>query len=341
MAQLLRNFGAKCQDKKTDKNQWYRNDAIVAGPADVLFGRGKGSYEWQGNLRYQQIIFYSLPAYTAAKRKQDKTRISNSIVTAVRQSGGRFLKEARDGSLCEVSDKDARDKVAHALRHRRRLCEAQNGSSDVSTGMFTGMFSCSPGSSKASLPCCDAIPSSVWSSRTEETSAIVSNRSDRTENYDVVQIPSSRCELEFPLDEVQVAPALAVSNPCLDNHVVKPFSLEEAARHYHTALSRNRCINTDIHLQIPGGLTSLVDLPCYSSEMHPREHVRNLDGAHLVQNDIHSCGSISLGEAHIDQIAMQSGDQDDSSFDAEVDAVADAAFSDMSSEFSAMDLGGF
>ena len=124
MAPLLRKRGGgtpKGQEKSAEVKKWRKESKseVVAGPADVLLGRGKGAYEWQGNIRYQQIICYSLPAYTAAKKKQEKTQISNSIVNAVKQNGGRFLKETRDGGVCEVSDKEAREKVAHvSIRYR-------------------------------------------------------------------------------------------------------------------------------------------------------------------------------------------------------------------------------
>ena len=125
---MLRKRGhvQKPQNKPAAAKKWKSEPETVAGPADVLLGRGRGSYEWQGNLRYQQIIYYALPAYTAAKKKQDKTQISNSIVAAVKQNGGRFLKEARDGSLCEVSDKEAREKVAHVSSDTPHLFSSRN-----------------------------------------------------------------------------------------------------------------------------------------------------------------------------------------------------------------------
>ena len=85
-------------------------ESIVIGPQDVLFGRGKGSYESQGNLRFQHIIFEALPLFARAGKKE-KTRISKDVVAYLKSKGGRFLVEKEDGALFEVTDEGAREKV--------------------------------------------------------------------------------------------------------------------------------------------------------------------------------------------------------------------------------------
>ncbi len=99
--------------------------------ADVLVGRGKGNYLSEGNVRLQKLVQGKyLEAYKRARNNTQKSNITQEIVTAIQQSGGRFLKEVEDedeetllaaksivfceegGRLLEVDDKQARIKVA-------------------------------------------------------------------------------------------------------------------------------------------------------------------------------------------------------------------------------------
>ena len=87
-------------------------------PTDVLLGRGKRASLWQGNVRYKRIIYSFLPAYEAATKNAEKTGITGEIVAAVKRSGGRFLKETRNGDLTEVPDMTARLKVGQVSLSR-------------------------------------------------------------------------------------------------------------------------------------------------------------------------------------------------------------------------------
>ncbi|KAL7580346.1 hypothetical protein ACA910_004376 [Epithemia clementina (nom. ined.)] len=331
MAPLLRKRGGapRSVDKKADarkERSQSKQDAVV-GPADVLLGRGKGAYEWQGNLRYQQIICYSLPAYTAAKKKQDKTKISNSIVAAVKAGGGRFLKETRDGTLCEVPDKEAREKVAHALRHRRRIEEGGRGPLDFSMGMFSDKNEECAKMLHAEYR--DAEPDSLRSDRTEDTDPVVSQGSDRTDRYD-----NDHYEMERTIDyDMQQT----------NDHGVA------AADHYQVADAPMSCSDLNHHEddeRVLAGLTEsdlqfLNTVGSAFGETH-FHHQEGVAKTRLTESNLHlhlAEAPISLGNSYLHQRAMQTESMDDSSFDAEVEAVADPAFSDMSSEFSLLELG--
>ncbi|KAL7580347.1 hypothetical protein ACA910_004377 [Epithemia clementina (nom. ined.)] len=108
---------------------------LSPGPFDVLLGRGKGSYESEGNLRFQRVIYDALPRYALAKKKQDKTRISQDILALVKINGGKFLVH-KGKLLCVASDEQARAKVSQALRHRRRQCES-DGNCSYALEMFS------------------------------------------------------------------------------------------------------------------------------------------------------------------------------------------------------------
>ena len=104
------------QGKKTQSTMNTR--PITAKPVDVLLGRGRGFYEWKGNIAYMQMISHYLPAYVAATKNKDKIRITVEILTLVKDSGGRFLgMDDRCGQPYEVSDAEARIKVSQVRAH--------------------------------------------------------------------------------------------------------------------------------------------------------------------------------------------------------------------------------
>lgn len=92
---------------------------------DVLVGRGKGAYMSEGNVRFQKLVCGQLEAYKKAAANQEKAEITARIVKTVKHSGGRFLKEddACIGRFIEIDDRQARVKVAQALRRWRRMDE--------------------------------------------------------------------------------------------------------------------------------------------------------------------------------------------------------------------------
>ena len=91
---------------------------------DVLVGRGKGAYMSAGNLKFQELVNAQLPDYKRANKNKDKIAITNRIVQAVHNYGGRFLKEeGLQGQVSVIDDRQARIKVAQALRRRRRIDE--------------------------------------------------------------------------------------------------------------------------------------------------------------------------------------------------------------------------
>ena len=86
---------------------------------DVLFGRGKGSYEWKGNKFCKELITSRIPEYVAATKNKDKIRITSEIVSVIKMEGGRFLGvDSSNGDLYEVSDNEARLKVSQVRSMR-------------------------------------------------------------------------------------------------------------------------------------------------------------------------------------------------------------------------------
>lgn len=119
-------------------------------PHDVLSGRGGGTNQHEGNCYFRSLINKNREKYLRAK-KNDKPFISLSIVSAIRQRNGRFLKKnEKCGLWFEIGDSAAREKTSQALRqrapeYRRQMfeqdCEVVRQQQSPSGSTLTAAFS--------------------------------------------------------------------------------------------------------------------------------------------------------------------------------------------------------
>jgi hypothetical protein len=100
-----------------DTNLISKNDLQLSGIGsyDVLCGRHKLAFNNIGNRRLRVTVSLSLERYLANPSRQDKTLVIISIVRLIEEIGGRFLKWKKDRWI-ELGEKQAREKVGHALR---------------------------------------------------------------------------------------------------------------------------------------------------------------------------------------------------------------------------------
>lgn len=86
-------------------------DFAGPGPFDVICGRGKVALSHSGNLRFRGMIEASLPRYSRAATKLEKSAIVSSIVDAVRHASpdGGFIKQDK-GTWFRVGVPYAREK---------------------------------------------------------------------------------------------------------------------------------------------------------------------------------------------------------------------------------------
>lgn len=94
---------------------------------DVLCGRGKECYNWQGNQRFRSFIDQSLGEYQKAATKLKKSMIVMKIVDAVRMNsptGTGFVRESR-GQWFEIGDEAAREKVGQTIRDALTMQDPQ------------------------------------------------------------------------------------------------------------------------------------------------------------------------------------------------------------------------
>jgi hypothetical protein len=93
------------------------------GAFDVVCGRGKGSYNRQGNKRFRALVATFIPDYQQARTKVDKTAVLSSIVDKVQSfvnpdTGlpAQFVKYGKCIGWVQIGDDLAREKVGHAMR---------------------------------------------------------------------------------------------------------------------------------------------------------------------------------------------------------------------------------
>lgn len=84
-------------------------------PYDVMCGRHKAAFNNIGNRRFRVTVSLSLARYVSAATRKDKSIVIKSVAALVRSTGGRFV-HCRKGAWVELTEKQAHDKVGHALR---------------------------------------------------------------------------------------------------------------------------------------------------------------------------------------------------------------------------------
>lgn len=105
---------------------------IVSEPSeyDIICGRNSGAYNFIGNRRFRVTIEMNLQRYIDSPTREDKTKVIKSIVWMLKdQVGARFLKKESGTRVSAngtrrrkaphyviMTDKQAREKVGHALR---------------------------------------------------------------------------------------------------------------------------------------------------------------------------------------------------------------------------------
>jgi hypothetical protein len=89
----------------------------VLGPNDIICGRCSTAFNNVGNRRFRARISLYLQRYNEAKSREDKGDAIMSVVRLLLDDiGARFLKKRGNNIWVELGEKQAREKVGHALR---------------------------------------------------------------------------------------------------------------------------------------------------------------------------------------------------------------------------------
>ena len=96
----------------------FAKNIIIPTNNDVLNGRGKSIYAWQGNIFYRELIQYFKLEYIFAPPDEQKL-IAQRVVDRIRglYPPGRFLEMNKNsGTWCDIGDEKAIFKIRQALR---------------------------------------------------------------------------------------------------------------------------------------------------------------------------------------------------------------------------------
>jgi hypothetical protein len=107
------------------------NIIAVLNTDDVLFGRGSGPNDHEGNIKFRDLVSAHKAEYMATNHRQTKAGIARSIVDTVLAKNGRFLKKAEAADMqgmslpngtdayVAVSHETVMEKAKQALRQNR------------------------------------------------------------------------------------------------------------------------------------------------------------------------------------------------------------------------------
>ena len=84
---------------------------------DILLGRGKASYNHDGNRRFRKFIAMHASTYINFDDCFDKSMVIYAVYQSITSARGRFLQYQKSlNAWCEVEPKVARSKIGHAIR---------------------------------------------------------------------------------------------------------------------------------------------------------------------------------------------------------------------------------
>lgn len=115
-------IAAQDEESKKSHEEGYSSDEDFlescldgVGPYDVVCGRQKEAFRNVGNRRFRVTVSLWMEKYVAAPTRQCKSKVIAAVAEQVKANGGRFLKR-RNNEWVELDDKQAKEKVGHALR---------------------------------------------------------------------------------------------------------------------------------------------------------------------------------------------------------------------------------
>jgi hypothetical protein len=122
------------------QHQDLRQDLLVDPlPSDVMLGRGRAFLRHPGNQRLNTVVKLNINRYLNAANRNEKTSITEEIVHIIQTYGsppGRFLRyKPKSGGWYEVDDEEARVKVSHTVRYRRKCNEIHEVSESTDSSL--------------------------------------------------------------------------------------------------------------------------------------------------------------------------------------------------------------
>jgi len=104
---------------------------------DCLFGRGRNSMKHPGNVAMRRLLQQKLNRYGVAEH-HTKAQIAREVLKAIKNGGGRFLKESSVGLYTRVEDEAARKKISIAFRDLKSKSRQKSAAQQTQTTRHEG-----------------------------------------------------------------------------------------------------------------------------------------------------------------------------------------------------------
>eukprot|EP00977_Amphora_coffeiformis_P006608 scaffold1427_cov182-Amphora_coffeaeformis.AAC.1 len=108
------------QTRKQGTNPSRPDGSVIPTTLDVILGRGVLFAAHPGNARYYELVDACIEDYRAAATKTAKGRIVKQVYQQVTEYGRFVRKEGGAEAFYEISAQEARTKIGHAIRFRKR-----------------------------------------------------------------------------------------------------------------------------------------------------------------------------------------------------------------------------
>lgn len=95
------------------------------GPYDVICGRDSTAFNNVGNRRFRLLITMNVDRYNDSEGRHKKGQFIGSLVRTFRREIGAKFYKMKDGQLVELTERQIRQKVGHALRDVLAFQESQ------------------------------------------------------------------------------------------------------------------------------------------------------------------------------------------------------------------------
>jgi hypothetical protein len=142
------------------KDSWALPKSFKPGPHDVICARGKFALENEGNKILKRLVRWNMQRYSASSCKFQKSAIVSSVVDAIRQEGGDFVR-FRDDAWVRASDRHAKEKVGKMFRDslHTKYRSSTKAKAKARRERAVGEDGSSTGSSSCNLNVPEIIPS--------------------------------------------------------------------------------------------------------------------------------------------------------------------------------------
>jgi hypothetical protein len=173
---------------------------------DVLFGRGSGPNDHEGNIRFRQYVAERKTQYMSTNHRMTKTKIAKEIVNRVYDDQGRFVKRVEPNELRDMGLPE--DMECYELVDEETILEKAKQALRQNTGKLRGDLDLLPPSSSTATAgtgsseefATVSTHSSVSASQYQEITPI-SRNSARTTSATLQSIVHHRDALSIPLPQ--------------------------------------------------------------------------------------------------------------------------------------------